>query len=366
MNHLKSIFGLYAEAANMQAIIDASNARFNVPFWSTWFRAGLPQQSLTYVTAIGKSRLDAAASLVSRDGRTPLRSRGSIGKLTGEIPAIKVMKTLNEEDYRSFLMFQALQIADATKKAQLLGFMFGDIASVINSVNRKIDYMVAEGMSTGKITITADNNPDGIVMDDIDLLMPADNFRTVVDNWSTNPDADIVKDIRNVMLAVKAAGKTGITRMVIDDALWQIVANNNSLASYLKGYYNPGSNNTYVLTLDTVNTMLKANRLPVFEIIEVMIPIEVDGRNVNSYPWKKENVLFCGDGYLGEIKNALAIEQLQPVPQVSYSTGNAGILVSKWFANEPFGEYTKAEWNAFPSFDQIDNMFLLQTDMETV
>lgn len=364
MNYLKSQFGAYAEAQAMQAIIDASNARFNVPFWNKYFSMGVPSQSLTYVTVIGKTRLDSAASLVARDSRTPLRSRGSIGKLTGEVPAIKVMKSLDEEDYRSFLTFQALQIADATKKAQLLNLMWGDIASVVNSVNKRLDYMVLEGMSTGKITITTTNNPDGIIADDIDLLMPAENFLTVVKVWS-DPTSTPLTDIRNAVKKIKDSGKTGITKMIMDDYTYLLFEANAEVIAGLKGYYNPGSNAKYVATIDSINVFLRANRLPYIEIIDEMVMIEVDGKQTSTRPYKKENVLFIPDGNLGEIKNALAIEELQPVTQVGYSkAGN--ILVSKWFANEPFGEYTKAEFNAFPSFDQIDTMFLLQTDIATV
>jgi len=364
MNFLKSQFGLYAEAANMQAIIDQSNARFNIPFWGRFFRAGVPSQSLTYVTAIGKSRLDAAATLVSRDGATPLRSRSTIAKLYGDVPAIKVMKKLGEDDYRSFLTFQALQIGDAQKKQQLLNLMFGDIASVVNSVNRRIDYMVLEGISTGKITVTATNNPDGIVQDDVDLLMPAENYLTVAKVWS-DPTSTPITDIRNAVKKIKTLNKTGITTMLIDDVTYLQVEANAEVASLMKGYYNPGSNAKYVVTLESINIFMRANRLPVFEIIDEVVPIEVDGVNTNTRPFKKENVVFIPDGMLGEIKNSLAIEELQPVTQVNYSK-QGNVLVSKWFSNEPFGEFTKAEWNAFPSFDQIDTMFIMQTDVATV
>lgn len=359
MDFLRSMFGVYADAANLQAIIDKSNAKFNVPFWNKYFTVGTPSLVLTYVTALGKTRLDAAASVVSRNGKTPFRSRPNLGKLNGEIPAIKVGKTLDEDDYRSYLTMQALQIADATKKAQLLDLLFGDIASTVNSVNKRLDYMVLEGISTGFITVTADNNPDGVVLQQVDLLLPAYQVLPVTKNWS-DPTSLPITDIKNAMVYITGMAKS-VSKMLMSFQQFQSFVLNAEVISTLKGFYNPGSNAKYTATLESINQFLRAMQWPVIEIINEVVPIEKDGKNTIYRPFKNENVVFVPDGPLGEIKNALAIEELQPVPSVSYSK-KGGILVSKWFANEPFGEHTKAEWNAFPSFDAILGMFIMETD----
>lgn len=359
MDFLRSMFGAYADAETLQAIIDKSNAKFNLPFWNKYFSVGTPSLTLTYVTALGKTRLDSAASVVSRNGKTPFRSRPNLGKLNGEIPAIKVGKTLDEDDYRSYLTLQALQIADATKKAQLLDLLFGDIASCVNSVNKRLDYMVLEGISTGFITVTADNNPDGIVLQNVDLLLPANQVLPVTTDWS-NPLSLPMTDLRNAMNYIIAMSKT-VSKILIDNIQFQNFLLNAEVISTLKGLFNPGSNAKYVATLATVNQYMTAMEWPVFEIVNQVVMIEKDGKQVVYRPFRKQNVVFVPDGNLGEIKNALAIEELVPVPNVAYSK-QGNITVSKWFSNEPFGEQTKAEWNAFPSFDAILNMFIMETD----
>ncbi len=365
MDFLQSMFGAYAEAKTLQAIIDRSNAKFNLPFWNRYFSVGVPSMVLTYVTALGKTRLDAAASLVSRNARTPLRSRANLGKLTGSIPAIKVMKTLDEDDYRSYLTFQALQIADTTKKAQLLDLLFGDIASTVNSINKRLDYMTLEGLSTGFITVTADNNPDGVILDTLDLLVPNNNFVGVSAIWKNvdgtpNAAALPITDLRNLVNYITALGKH-VDTIFISFSMFQVFITNPEVISTLKGFFNPGSNQRYTGTLDTINAYLTAMQYPTFTILNEVVMIEKDGANHMYRPFKDANVVLVPAGNLGEIKNALAVEELQPVTNVGYSK-QGNILVSKWFANEPFGEYTKAEWNAFPSFDSVIETFIMETD----
>lgn len=367
MNFLQSQFGAYADAANMQILIDASNAQFNIPWYKKYFNIGTQQLTLTYVTVLGKTRIDAAASVVGRDSATPLRSRAALAKLQGDIPAIKVMKTLNEDDYRAYLTFQALSISDTVKKAQIFDLIFGDIKSVVNSVNKRLDYMCLEGLSTGFISMNTTNNPDGITLDTLDLLMPATNFAPVSAAWllgdgvTMNPAATPITDIRNLVTFITSIGRH-VSKMLITYSKFQTFIANPETIATLKGFFNPGGNARYVGTLDTVNQYLTAMLFPTFEIINEVVMIESNGKNVMYRPFRDQNVVFVPDGNLGEIKNSIAIEELKPASLVSYSkSGN--ISVSKWFLNEPFGEYTKAEWNAFPSFDQVLDTFIMQTDV---
>lgn len=114
MSKIKSIFGTYADS--LQVMIDNSLGQFAPTWYPKYFGWGTPQSSLTFVSAIGRSRIEAAASIVARDSSTPQRSRAALEKLTGEIPAIKEMFKMTESDYRDFMTLQALNVDDATRK----------------------------------------------------------------------------------------------------------------------------------------------------------------------------------------------------------------------------------------------------------
>ena len=49
----------------------------------------------------------------------------------------------------------------ATTKNQALKLIWDDTKYVADSVDKRLDHLVLQGISTGKISINVDNNPDG-------------------------------------------------------------------------------------------------------------------------------------------------------------------------------------------------------------
>src|SRR5690554_4876532 len=159
----KSIFQEIADSQRFQIMVDELSDSIATPWYRQYFPLSAPQMSLNYMTVLVGNANVTAASVVSRDGETPLRSREAVSMLQGEIPAIKVMRKLSERQYREYLSLQAMQVPDATKKQQALSLIWGDTKYVIESIDKRLDFLVAEGLSTGEITLTTTNNPDGLV-----------------------------------------------------------------------------------------------------------------------------------------------------------------------------------------------------------
>ncbi|SEV88873.1 Phage major capsid protein E [Chitinophaga sp. YR573] len=361
MAKLKSIFGAYADS--MQLMIDRSQDRFAPTWFPSVFGWAPPQVSLTYTSILGASRIEAAASVVSRNSSTPLRARGELSKLSGAIPAIKEMFNMTEDDYRDFLTMQSMQVSDTVRRDQMLDLIFNDVLKVGNAAMKRIDYMVLEGLSTGKVSLTTLNNPDGVILTQaLDLLMPPGNIKQSAVTWDTAASATPITDIQTVKKAAQDAGRS-IDRILMSDVLWmKFIKTKEVIDTMLSFLYGPkagsGLNPVAVTTLDRVNEFLSANRLPVIEIIDQVVGIEKDGIITPMRPFNEDNAVFVPSGPLGTIKNAIAIEQVKPVAGVSYASYQRA-LISKWSANEPYGEWTKSELNAFPSFDTIDGIFLL-------
>lgn len=362
MAKVESIFGVYAEAKNLQAMIDASKARFNQPWFKKYFTWAPQTLSLKYSTAVGRSRIEAAASVVDSDAPAPLRSRANLEKYDGNVASIKEKLKMSQQNYRDFLTLQQLPVADAVKKTQLLDLLFNDVQIVGNAAMKRIDILTLQAVSKGEIDINISNNPDGIVTDTLDLFMPAANKKTVVKVW-TDSTADAVADIDAVVVAAQDRG-VSFAKILMPKALFIKFKNLSSTQNYLKAFYNPGGNAKYAVTLDNINEFLSANLYPMIELIDEVVGVEQDGVISTIRPFKAENVSFIPAGGLGVIHNALAIEALNPVKQVSYSNYERA-LISKWSDNDPFTEYTAVELNAFPGVEQIDNIFILKTDTAT-
>ena len=351
-----SIFGGYAEA--MQVMIDNSLERFRPTWYQKYFSWAAPQTQLTYTSAIGKSRIEAAASVVDRDSRTPLRSRAAIQKLSGEIPAIREMLTMSEDNYRDFLALQSLNVDDQAKRDQIKELIFNDVRIVGDSAHKRLDIFALQAVSTGEINIDININPDGLVLaNPISLLMPAGNKHNAAKAWS-DPTSTPFTDITTVVNAARPKGVI-FAKILMDYATFVTFSKNKEVVDSLSAF-NVMQKGAAIATVERANEYLTANRLPVIEVVNEMIGIEKDGVVGAINPWEVANVAFVPAGNLGVIKHAIAIEEISKVSGVSYSTFNKA-LISKWSENEPFAEYTKVELNAFPALEQIDRVYLLST-----
>lgn len=361
MAKIKSLFGAYSD--KLQVIIDKSKAAFAPRWYPQYFNFAPAQQSLTFTSAVGRDRIEAAASIVNRDSSAPLRSRQGLEKYTGDIPAIKEKMKMTEEDYRNMLTMQALSVDEATKRQQLLDLLFGDVRKVGESAHKRLDIMCLEAVSTGKISLDINNNPDGLVLaNPLDLLMPSANKSNAAVSWATAATATPITDIEGV---IQSASNKGISfsKILMSNALWLKFKKTKEVLDTLQAYfYGPkpgaGFNPTAISNLERVNEYMTANRLPIIEIVDVPVGIEKDGVISTITPFNQNNVSFIPSGVLGMVKNAISIEQISPVEQVKYATYDRA-LISKWSENDPFGEYTAVELNAFPAFEKIDSTFIL-------
>ncbi len=64
---ITSVFGSYAD--RLQTVIDLNLSRFDAVWLDKYFDIAVPSPTLNFTTVIGRSRIEAAASVVSRDSR---------------------------------------------------------------------------------------------------------------------------------------------------------------------------------------------------------------------------------------------------------------------------------------------------------
>ncbi len=371
-NRVKSIFGSYAE--QLQVLVNTNLDAFKVPVWKKFFTLGNPQMGLTYATAVGKSRIEAAASVVEHGSEAPLRSRAAADRYTGEVAAIKVKRKMDEQEYRNYLTMQAVSTNDEAKKQQIIRLIWDDVSYVVNSVNARIDYMVGQALSTGKVKLDITTNPDGIVPGEIDLLVTnkykakdVGGFGTGASNraWS-DTNAAIALPLTDIRYVVRNYWKKhGIVFgkiLMTPEMLW-VLLNNKQVQEHLKGSLGTVAGQDALFSQANLNAYLAAQGLPVIELFDAKGAVEKDGKIVPVDLWADSKyVTFIPAGDVGVIHNAVPIEQIAPVAGVQYaSTDN--ILVSKWSQTEPFGEFTRGEISAFPGLEVADQMLIVDTSV---
>ena len=357
-----SIFGQNIEA--LQILIDTRQEKFNKPWYVDYFDWDTPQIGLDYSSVLGSAVITAAASIVDRNAETPLRSREALAKIMGEIPAMKVMLPMNENQYRHYLALANMpNVKDGQKKMQALKLIWDDVKKVTEAIHNRLDVLVLQAVSTGAIDININNNPDGVVFPNIDLLMPSENKKQVGTAWSET-SATPLQDIMRVVNEGQVNGY-GFAKILIDSQKFAQMMRNQEVKDTLGAFFGltktATNSQTAPLTLDRLNQYMKESNLPIFEVVNKRVAIEKNGKPTIINPFEAKTLSFIPDGKLGVIKNALAVEELNPVENITYA--NSGrILISKWKQNEPFREFTKSECNAFPVVESINNIFLLKTE----
>ncbi|PVH26304.1 major capsid protein [Sphingobacterium corticibacter] len=345
------------EGITPDVMLEAAEARFAPLFFPRFFRTLDPTVSLEYETVLSNETLEAMATVGSRDSEYPLHSRAGMDKLKGEVPPIFVRRKFNAQELRNLeiiLGSNALGLPERLR--QVMAREVDDYVYSRNAVLRRLDAMVKQAVFNGTISITLDNNPNGVIFDV--PLITGDNRLNASADWD-NVDSDIVKDFETVRLKSLLTG-VGFDRVLISESKWFKIINNKSLQNLLKGFFNPGSNARYAFTLENINAVLTANRFPVFEIISDLAYVQVDGKKQVTTSINVDNAVFIPSGDLGVIHNALADEQITPVDNVTYLTSE-NVLLSRWRERKPLAEITEGVYNAFPGLTQAKNIFILNT-----
>ncbi len=358
MARIPSIFGSLATSEGLQFMIDRRLDMFNVSQWQKYLEWGIPSVSLNYATIIGASRIEAMATVVDRDAPSPLRSRQGLKKLEGEIPAMKEKFKMTEKLYREYLTMQGLPVSDKTKLNYALDMIFNDVKVAGNAPHMMLDYLVLKMLSSAKIQITAAINPQGIVTEEIDLLMPAANkYECIADAWNVPATADPIGDIAKITTDFRQKGIV-LRKMLMTYTTFNHMKATVELKKYL--YANVKTNVNLIASLARVNEYLIGEDLPAIELVDATMGIESDGVITTSQPWVTGQVTFLPAGPVGTMHNAIPIERVRPVDGISYADYNK-VLISKWAENDPWGEYTQCELSAFPGWENIEQCAILDS-----
>lgn len=359
-----SFFGAYAEQPVIQAMIDNSLDNLQgQTVWRNYLDEDLPQASLTFEMAIGRSRIEAAASIVDIDADAPLRSRNVLELYGGKIPTMKEAFTLSQSEIRQLMALEESQLLNGNGAVtSLIAKLYNDVAKAAVAGDRRVDIMLFQAISTLTVDISTTMNPDGVAFGTVDLLPKAYQKQGVPVVWTDLPNAKPIDDIESYLEYIAQNFGRAFGKIQMSKALWLTFKRTTQVIDQLKSYFNIGkSNGTYAATLENVNEMFASNLWPMIEIVEKVSGIEKDGIITPFRPFNQSNVSFMPDGKIGMLKNAFVMEQRRPVEGIVYA--NFGpTLVSKWAETRPYREFTAMEMNAFPAIE-IDSIFILTTNV---
>ena len=181
-----------------------------------------PISSLTfdYEQLIASNRLKVMATYTDKDSEAiPFGTEG-FEAVRGVVPRQKARFLWDEDDYRKYLdALNKLDFQNVTARQYALDLLFNGLSDIKNAHELSMTYQRDQMVSNRELELTADNNPRGIQGLQFKAMVPDANVTTLSGDyrWFTNTDksaegssADPVKDMRDIVRAMKRKGYTNI------------------------------------------------------------------------------------------------------------------------------------------------------------
>jgi len=264
------------------------------------------------------------AEVVPFGGAAPIASRDGLGKVIGQLLAIKLKKSLEGR-----LLILAKKYGGQEPAVKRL---FNDAQEMLNAVEVRIERMRVEALTTGKISI----NENGVKYT-LDYGVPAANEKTVSVSWSDTANADIYQDIREWMDSLPWTPR----RAMLNYKTWTYVRDNAKLKKMIYG----DDKSTTPLSLNAVNTFFREMGMPIFAIYEAKY--RTLGALVETQIWPDNIVSFFPEGPIGTLP--IGPTEEEALGKNVIRDPRTGIYLVNYETEEPVAFWTKASATAAPS-----------------
>lgn len=329
--------------------------QYNELFWPTLFPVkDVP--TLDGKTLIGAEGSRVAAHVISYDSKAPESGRKSIETIHFDIPKIAQSRRKTEKE----ILDQIAMRATLGQNAVIEDY-YNDLDFVFDSVQGRLEWMTLQALSTTYLQLSTTNNPQGIVNETvIDFGMPSDNKKCVSVKWESAASAtmDPMGDFLEVVKAARTAGTT-LSRILMDSTAFDLMI---TATKFIKYFANTKLTDvTTAMTLENINRVLAAYRVPPITLIDTSVGIEAkSGAITATNPWSSTHILFIPSVQCGKMYNGPIAEQINRPDGVLLSKkGNVSLSIRT--ESNPVSVLTKGECNAFPSWSNVNRCYSLFT-----
>lgn len=332
-------------------------------FWTMFFTLKYTTQ-LTWESLSGTSGSPVMADVIEYNSSAPLKSRRTVSKAHGDIPKIAIKRKMDEKDYNDYTTLKAL--ANDSNRAAVLDIVFNDIEFCYEGVLARTEFLCMQALSYGTLTLDANNNNGIITETSVDFGIPSANKTAVATVWSTAASATPITDIKTVQEAAAENGHS-LGYVIMDKATLNYMLATTEVKDTFATFQRLSTNRKNFVSLDDLNAMLSALLLPTVVVVDSKVRFENGEHTLSTVaPWKTGYVSFVPELNVGNVKHGpIAEESAESVGKIAITTKRDHVFLSKWSDLEPFGEFTKAQANAFPVFNDVESIYILKTNGTT-
>lgn len=309
--------------------------------------------SLQYQVVSG-SEQRPMSDVVAFSTAYPRKSRAALSKISGDLPALRIMRQMSEIDLNSFMQFNSQKTPDTKAIIELV---FGDIVYCYNAVENRLAWLGFTALSTGEISLTALNNAG--VITETAITFHIDNKSGASVAW--NGAADGTKPITDIIALCDLARLSGVIfrKILMSRASFSYMRKSEETINFCFG--DSGSAVTKYPNLAVLNENLIADGLPAIDLIDVYLQFENSDHDItNLVAWSEGKIAFLPQDEIGAILHCKTAEEEFPPKQVLQDKKGI-VLLTKWSENAPIREFTSGAANAFPAIKLRESIFLMNS-----
>lgn len=330
---------------------------------------------LTYETLIGTKGI-SAADIVSYNSSAPEKTRKTVDRLRGDLPAIRVKRIMDEVAFNEYNIIKATLKTDADMQ-NLLSLVYDDIDFVVESVQERCEWISLQAMSQTVISLSASNNAGVVTEEEINFGLPTAN-KEYVGGANTNrrwlvANATTSLPITDIINICSEARKKGvkIKHVVMNLTKFSDFKASDEVKDYVYGIMisQAGITPGVAPALKTINLALVESGLPDIIVIDCSVDIENEDHVITAVdPWElaanDKYVLLVPELPLGKMLHGpIAAEFVKDPGIIQSKTGH--VLVQSISEQDPVSVKTVGLANCFVSFDKINQCWSLNTESHT-
>lgn len=297
----------------------------------------------------GAKNQPVALRLSAYDSKAIRRDRQGIEQYTTKMPFFKESMYIDEEMRQQ--LNTLLQTNNSGLINQIIAKIFDDEIQLITAARISLERMRMEALTSGTITLASNGQAY-----DYDFGVPATQKTEVATSWS-NVDADIIKDINDIVDAMRAKG-TEITRAICNNTVIKAMKKNKAII-----------NQIYVLAGGAVSSISNAK---VLEFVKQETGVTfysydnvyVDETGTATKYVADNTVVFIPDGTLGETHMGTTPEESDlgtAATSAAVSVLPDGIAVTSYGTEDPVNVEMKVSMVGMPSFERANEVYILDT-----
>ena len=330
-------------------------------YYSNFFGLKFTTQ-LTWESLSGSGGSPVMADVVEYNGTVPVKDRRVITKTSGDIPKIAMKKVMDEKDYNDYLTMKARAMGNSNKNA-LLDLIFDDVEAVYIGALARTEFLCLQALSYGKLSLTNTNNIGIITKTAVDFGVPADNKTAVGTIWATAATATPLLDLNAKVKAAKSNGHK-VSNIIMDGDTFDLMVATDEAKETFAAFRGVTSQTMQFLMLQEINMFMTKHRLPPIQIVDSSVRFEGKNHAKTAIDtWKTGYVALVTDLKVGNVKHGpIAEEEAKSVSKKAITYKKDHVYISKFSNLEPFEEVTKCQANAFPTFNDVDSIYLLKTN----